>query len=158
MRFLLRKPSVLEALAAVLSTCVFHVRLSLMLTPKHLALTTAPRTCSYSAYTGFLWFFFSVCTCLNGLAFLATPSFGHTRSPDLAYSQLRANCEQQALFCAQQTHNVATTLLQRHCNITMLQRRCCDVVCLLGACNICRRVHCRTIHSRQYSYIIFLAA
>ena len=25
-----------------------------------------------------------------------------------------------------------TTWLQRHCNVTTLQRRCCDAVCFLG--------------------------
>ena len=55
MRFLLRKPSVLEALAYVLSTCVFHVRLPLTLTPKYLALSNTSRTCPCSDHTGFLW-------------------------------------------------------------------------------------------------------
>ena len=32
----------------------------------------------------------------------------------------------------QQTHNVAGTSLQRCWKVTTLQRRCCDVVCLLG--------------------------
>ena len=32
---------------------------------------------------------------------------------------------------SQQTHNVATTSLQRRCNVVTLQRRCNDVVCLL---------------------------
>ena len=32
---------------------------------------------------------------------------------------------------SQQTHNVATTSLQRSCNVVTLQRRCNDVVCLL---------------------------
>ena len=32
----------------------------------------------------------------------------------------------------EQTHNVATTSLQRRCNVATLQRRCNDVVCLLG--------------------------
>ena len=53
-RFLLRKPIVLEALAAVLSTRVFNVRMSLVLTSEHLALSTASRTCPMRVYTGFL--------------------------------------------------------------------------------------------------------
>ena len=35
----------------------------------------------------------------------------------------------------QQTRNVASTSLQRRCNVVMLQRRCNDVVCLLGKMN-----------------------
>ena len=31
-----------------------------------------------------------------------------------------------------QKHNVPTMSLQRRCNVVTLQRRCCDVVCLLG--------------------------
>ena len=54
MRFLLRKPSMLEALADVLSTCIFHGSSSLMLTPNYLTLSTASRTCPSSVYTGFL--------------------------------------------------------------------------------------------------------
>ena len=34
----------------------------------------------------------------------------------------------------QQTHSVATTLLQRRCNVTTLQRRCYDVVWTLCVC------------------------
>ena len=33
---------------------------------------------------------------------------------------------------ARQTHNGQTTSLQRRCNVLTLQRRCCDIVCLLG--------------------------
>ena len=35
---------------------------------------------------------------------------------------------------AQETHNVATTSLQRRCNVTTLQRRCNDVVRTLCVC------------------------
>ena len=34
----------------------------------------------------------------------------------------------------QQTYNVASTSLQCRCNVVTLQRRCNDVVCLLGKC------------------------
>ena len=33
---------------------------------------------------------------------------------------------------SQQTNNIAGTSIQRRCNVTTLQRRCFDVVCLLG--------------------------
>ena len=54
MRFLPRKPSVHDALAAVMSTCIFHERSSLMLTPKYLALSDAARIYPCCVYTGFL--------------------------------------------------------------------------------------------------------
>ena len=53
--FFSENTSVLEALAAVLSTCSIHERSSLMLTPKYLALSAASRTYPCSVYTGFLY-------------------------------------------------------------------------------------------------------